>query len=138
MSALTIGLIAYAVDPSKVFVRVPNERGRWMLVDRSVVEVACPHCDAIAGEPCRQVRTSWRQLGKTHDPIRYHSGVHVARKRAWQEATGLRFPARRAKPHKLHIRAAELGELQRPPPDLVEPVQPADIDVEVTPKETSR
>lgn len=133
MSHLTIGLVAYALDPSKVFVRVPNERGRWMLVDRSVVEVGCPHCDAITGEPCRSVRTSWRQLGKPHDPIRYASGVHVARRNEWSRVTGLRFPAKRAGPHKLHIRAAELGELQRPPPELPEPVEPVDIDFEAAP-----
>lgn len=130
MSALTIGLVAYALDPSKVFVRVPNERGRWMLVDRSVVEVACPYCEAIVGEPCHAVRTSWRSLGKPHDPIRYHTGIHVDRRRAWQESTGLRYPARRAKPHKLHIRAAELGELQRPPPGIdkeLVPITPNEI-----------
>lgn len=136
MSHLTIGLIAYNIDTSKAFVRVPNERGRWILTDRSVVEVGCPHCAAITGEPCRAVRSGWRSDGKLHDPIRYHAGIHVARKQAWAEATGLRFPARRADPHKLHIRADELGALQRPPPDLPEPEAPVDIDVPVTRKET--
>lgn len=134
VSHLTIGLVAYAVDPAMVMVRVPNERGRWMLVDRSVVEVGCPHCGAITGEPCRAVRSGWRSDGKLHDPIRYHVGVHVARKQAWSDATGLRFPARRAGPHKLRIRADELAALQGPPPDLPEPEPGLDIDVPVTPK----
>lgn len=134
MKSLNIGIVSYAIDPSIVFVRVPNERGRWMMVDRCVVEVDCPHCAAIAGEPCRQVKSSWRQMVKLHDPIRYGVGVHVARKQEWQKETGHRFPAQRANPHKLRITAAELAELQAPPVEPPEPDEPVDIDVPVTPK----
>lgn len=131
MKSLNIGVIAYGVDPSMVFVRVPNERGRWMLVDRSVVEVDCPHCKAVAGEPCRRAWPEWRRI-ETPPPapeaIRYHVAVHVKRKQAWAEQTGHRFPGRRAAPHKLRITAAELAELQQPAPDveLVE-IEPAAI-----------
>ena len=116
MKSLNIGVIAYGVDPSMVFVRVPNERGRWMLVDRSVVEVDCPHCKAVAGEPCRRAWPEWRKAPE-ETPAgghKYHTAVHCKRKLAWQEATGHRFPARRAGPHKLRIRADELAELQTP------------------------
>lgn len=37
---MQIGLIAYGIDgpnPSLVFVRVPTERGRWVLTDRKSV-----------------------------------------------------------------------------------------------------
>jgi hypothetical protein len=39
--------------PALVFVRVPNERGRYMLTDRCVVEAPCPSCQSIKGEPCK-------------------------------------------------------------------------------------
>jgi len=42
LRAMHIGLVAYGIDgphPSLVFVRVPTERGRWVLTDRCVVEV---------------------------------------------------------------------------------------------------
>lgn len=50
MSGLTIGLTAYTVNPTMVFVRVPTERGRYVLTDRCVVEVDCPVCGAVTGE----------------------------------------------------------------------------------------
>ena len=124
--------MAYGLDTSKAFVRVPNERGRWMLTDRSVAEVDCPHCKAITGEPCRQVQTPWRRMDQPHDPIRYCASVHVARKQAWSKATGHRFPARHAAPHKPRITAAELAELDRPLEDLPPDPEPMDIDVPVT------
>ncbi|HEY3434283.1 MAG TPA: hypothetical protein VGK41_01385 [Solirubrobacterales bacterium] len=127
MKSLNIGVVAYGVDPSMVFVRVPNERGRWMLVDRCVVEVDCPYCKAVAGEPCRKVARYGRGL-ELHDPIRYGVSVHVTRREAWQKATGHRFPAKRAAPHKLRIRAEELGDIQAAAED-----QP-DIDIKVTPR----
>jgi len=36
-----------------VFVAIPDERGRYLRTDRSVVLVACPLCHAIKGEPCK-------------------------------------------------------------------------------------
>lgn len=62
-----ISLVAYEAWPDgKVFVRVPGERGRYMLTDRCVVEVPCPHCNSIKGEPCKsdslyKVGTHWRR-----------------------------------------------------------------------------
>lgn len=135
MKSLNIGLVAYGLDTSKAFVRVPNERGRWMLTDRCVAEVDCPHCKAVAGEPCRQIQTSWRRMDQPHDPIRYCASVHIARKRAWSQATGHRFPARHAAPHKPRVPAAELAELERPLEDLPPDPEPLDIDVPVTRRE---
>jgi hypothetical protein len=133
MKSLNIGIVAYGVDPSMVFVRVPNERGRWMLTHRSVVEVDCPFCNAISGEPCRQMRSRWKSSDTPHDPIRYHVGTHVARKGAWREVTGLRSPEKRAGPYKLRLTAADLAELQSTPPTgLVREIEPVDIDFEVT------
>ena len=61
MKSLNIGVIAYGVDPSMVFVRVPNERGRWMLVDRSVVEVDCPHKLRIRADELAELQTPIRE-----------------------------------------------------------------------------
>ena len=48
-----IALVAYEAWPKgRVFVRVPNEAGRYMLTDKCVVEIGCPVCKATKGEPC--------------------------------------------------------------------------------------
>ena len=54
-------------DPVFVFVAVPDERGRYLRTDRSVVLVACDHCKAVKGEPCK---------GRNG----YGGGTHVARR----------------------------------------------------------
>jgi hypothetical protein len=36
-----------------VFVAVPDERGRYLRTDKSVVQVACPNCRSVVGEPCK-------------------------------------------------------------------------------------
>ena len=134
-SSLNIGLLAYYVDRSKVFVRVPNERGRWLLTDRCVVEVDCPYCEAISGEPCRGVTRDSNGKKVPHLPIRYHVGTHYHRRDAWGAKAG-RFSRHHAPPHKLHLTAADLADLQREPVDeLLQ--DPVDIDVIVTPKEPS-
>jgi hypothetical protein len=74
-----IALMAYeSTLPALVFVRVPGERGRYMLTDRCVVEVACPRCNSIKGEPCKTRnlytvgthcdRRSIKRRRGTHDP----------------------------------------------------------------------
>jgi hypothetical protein len=66
-----ISLIAMeSRDPNRVFVRVPNERGRWMLVHRCVVLVECEVCGAAIGEPCKD---------KIVQPIKYSVGHHYVR-----------------------------------------------------------
>jgi hypothetical protein len=69
-----IGLVAYcALPPLSVFVRVPNEPGRWMITHRCVVEVDCTYCKAIVGEPCHNMK-----LVK-----RYRNGTHTYRRAAF-------------------------------------------------------
>ena len=77
---MQIGLVAYGIDgpnPSLVFVRVPTERGRWLLTDRCVVEVACDMCGATVGEPCRRGFRNSRTL-------KHGAGTHAWRRDAWQ------------------------------------------------------
>ena len=71
-----ISLVAYETrDPRKVFVKVPNQRGRWMLTDRCVVEVACKFCGSAIGEPCRS-----KCHGGRHD---YTVDTHYHRRQAY-------------------------------------------------------
>ena len=73
MATSFISLVAFeARNPSKAFVRVPNESGRWVYTDRCVVEVHCPTCGAVIGEPCNNGR------GK------YTAGTHYTRRNLWK------------------------------------------------------
>jgi len=38
-------------------VAVPSEPGRWFVVSRAVVIVACPKCGSVRGEPCRVAKS---------------------------------------------------------------------------------
>jgi hypothetical protein len=68
-----ISLIAYEARPQgRVFVKVPNEPGRFILADRCVVEVDCCVCGAAAGEPCKS-------------DYRYLTDTHWRRRRDWKE-----------------------------------------------------
>lgn len=58
----TISLVAWADRDNKfVFVKVPNEWGRYVRTDPCVVRVPCPACGSVVGEPCRnkQNGTYW-------------------------------------------------------------------------------
>lgn len=69
-----ITLVAYELIPnSKVFVKVPDERGRWMLTDVCVVKVPCEKCGSCVGEPCKS-------NGGTEDG--YSTGTHYVRRQA--------------------------------------------------------
>jgi hypothetical protein len=71
MAITRISLIAMETrDASRVFVRVPNEPGRWLLTDKCVALVPCEVCGAIAGEPC------------INRHKRYTIGTHFARRYA--------------------------------------------------------
>ena len=92
MNGLTIGLVAYQVNPSMVFVRVPTERGRYLLTDRCVVEVPCEVCGAIVGEPCR--RGQWWK-GRRNEwmegfpgPPKHGVGTHARRRDAGRAYRG--------------------------------------------------
>lgn len=95
---MPISLLAYSATPDKVFVRVPNERGRWVLTDRCVIEVECSSCKAEKGEPC------FRSYGPFDPKHRlYWSGTHYGRRTDWQT---------------LKRRQPELGDVRRSKPRL--------------------
>jgi len=63
--APSIRLVAFEDRQAQfVFVAVPNERGRYLRTDRSVVLVGCTLCKAIKGEPCRN--RDWHYNAGTH------------------------------------------------------------------------
>ncbi|MES2488509.1 MAG: hypothetical protein V4607_01870 [Pseudomonadota bacterium] len=96
--SLHIGLTAYEAMPGLVFVRVPNEKGRWILTDRCVAEVDCPHCKAVVGEPCKRDFSYG---------IRYHSGTHCYRRDAARQLRGFGYSKKSEKP-KLRIRVEDM------------------------------
>jgi hypothetical protein len=59
-------------------VAVPDERGRYLRTDRSVVITPCPMCRAIKGEPCK--------ASFTHDG--YSSTTHAVRRTAARRFSG--------------------------------------------------
>lgn len=68
MMTPVIRLVAYeSRDSAKIFAAVPDQRGRYVLTDRSVAMVACPSCKAMVGEPCKS------RLG-------YAGGTHYTRR----------------------------------------------------------
>lgn len=70
-----VSLIAWKERVGKfIFCRVPNERGRYLRTDVSVAFVACPHCNATIGEPCRRHR---------NEPFGYHGATHTKRRQEW-------------------------------------------------------
>jgi hypothetical protein len=86
-----IGLVAYcALPPNIVFVRVPNEIGRWLLTDRCVVDVDCPVCKAQAGEPCHNMRVIRR----------YGTGTHADRRVKFRR---MGMKRTEVPPHKPHL-----------------------------------
>lgn len=111
-----INLIAYTCTPEKVFVKVPNERGRWMLTDRCVVEVACTHCGAARGEPCfrhfgigqRGIPSEWMEQR------RYGVGTHHVRRTDYQRQAGHGHARRHPEGAKPRVRAADILESREP------------------------
>lgn len=105
--SLNIGLVAYGVTPGLVMVRVPTERGRWVLTERCVVEVDCRCCGAVAGEPCRR---NWHeQKRRPSTPIKHGSGTHAVRRDDGKRKYG---HAGRLPQHKLRIGADDLAAIQ--------------------------
>lgn len=109
MPTPSISLVAYHCTPEKVFVRVPNERGRFVLTDRCVVEVECTHCGAAIGEPCfresggRGCPASWRGTR------RYLAGTHWTRRTSYQRRDGQGHATRYADGAKPRVRAEDLA-----------------------------
>lgn len=100
--SLNIGIQAYECLPGLVFVRVPNERGRWILTDRCVAEVDCEHCGAVAGEPCRRRN----YFGAIASGYTYSVGTHCKRQAAGKQYRKI-GPDGKAKP-KLHVRTTDI------------------------------
>lgn len=68
-----ISLVAYADrNPKFIFVEVPNERGRYLRTDTSVIMVECELCKAAVGEPCHNGQKDRK----------YHVSTHYARRQA--------------------------------------------------------
>lgn len=65
-----------------IFVAIPNERNRWLRTDKSVAVVACPHCDAIPGEPCK------RNVAFSDTPTVYAGSTHHLRRSAARRIFG--------------------------------------------------
>lgn len=84
MTTPQISLIGYHCTPDKVFIRVPNERGRFVLTDRCVAYVGCKHCGAAPGEPCfRESRVPYCDGKKPWPKHRkYYAGTHWVRRAA--------------------------------------------------------
>ena len=79
----SISLVAFEDrDPDKVFVKVPNERGRWMRTDLCVIAVECPQCNAHKGEPCKHNGKYW-------------VGTHYVRRRAAHHVSYHKTPEER-------------------------------------------
>lgn len=100
MKELRIGLVAYGVTPELVMVKVPNERGRWMLTHWCVVMIACRLCGAVVGEPCHN--------GKGGALLRYSVGTHAWRRTDAAEKFGW-AGHRRQQPHKLRLNEEDIS-----------------------------
>lgn len=65
MTTPKISLVAFKERQGDfIFVAVPNERGRYVRTDASVVQAECSNCGAAIGEPCKNRHGNY--LGGTH------------------------------------------------------------------------
>lgn len=134
MADLKIGLTAHLVVGNLAFVKVPSERGRYMLTDLCVVTVPCPVCEAIVGEPCRGFYglKYWEQLMPGEKPLAHGVTVHYRRKQDAEKKHGRGYAKRIAAHYRLHVAAgdieAALHDAPEPPPEP----NPIDIDVPVS------
>ena len=74
-----------ALPGGKVFVAIPNERGRYLLAHLCVARVPCPVCKAVVGEPCKNILAGKARYGvESHWRRRdaYKRGEFVAKKKA--------------------------------------------------------
>lgn len=89
--APSISLVAYEDRTGNfVFVKIPNERGRYLKTHRCVIYVHCPDtkCASIPGEPCKSTAVQSRSADG------YHTSVHVSRARLFEARYG-----RKRRPH---------------------------------------
>lgn len=137
-ASLNIGLVAYHAVGNLAFVRVPSERGRYMLTDLCVIAVACPNCGAVIGEPCRSGH--WND-GKPYprwanQPARAGHGtsVHVGRKAAADAKFGRGWKRTLLAHYRLHLSAGDIEAAMTDAPAPACPEEPVDIDFPVTRK----
>lgn len=105
-----ISLVAYeeregGVPTGWIFVKVPNERGRYMRTLRCVVEVSCPECAAVPGEPCR---------GSVQTSDGYMVNPHYRRSKTWTafrkaSSRGVRISLDEVKPAPLTVPRSRVG-----------------------------
>ena len=72
--------------PNFIFVKVPNERGRYMRCDACVALVPCPYCEAVVGEPCCNINSRFHQ-----GIPRYNSSTHYHRRNAARAQFGKNY-----------------------------------------------
>lgn len=137
-ASLSIGLQAYYIAGGLVFVKVPSERGRYMLTDMSVIAVECPHCGAMIGEPCR--RGMWRNkrlwvstihLHQNQKPQSHSIGVHVDRKTEARRVHGFGWQKKFAA-YKVRLDGNDVSEATTDAPDLQVADEGVEVDVPVT------
>lgn len=126
---LNIGLVAYHAVGNLAFVKVPNERGRYMLTDLCVIAVPCPNCGAMVGEPCL-AWSKWQER-----PRRYGCGVHIGRKSAADAKYGRGWKRTVLAQYRLRVAAGDIAAAMADAPPLVALEEGPDVDFPVTPKE---
>ena len=133
MATLNIGLVSYHVVGPLVFVRVPSEKGRYMLTHMCVTVVPCPACDAVKGEPCRAgvVGNYWRRVQASQGTVRHLIGTHFARRNKADEIYGKNWTKRAMDHYKLHVEAGDIAAAMADPVDELETLQPVEVDVPV-------
>lgn len=133
-ASLNIGLTAHLVVGNLCFVKVPSERGRYVLTDLCVTVVPCPVCEALVGEPCRKYYglRYWDRIMPNEKPMAHGVGVHVDRKRAAERKFGRRYAAQVAGHYRVHLAAGDVAAAMHPLPDPEPLPDGVDIDVPVT------
>jgi len=140
-ATLNIGLTAYHAVGNLAFVKVPSERGRYLLTDMCVIAVPCPVCGAVVGEPCR--RGQWadgkRYAGyfRPHDgrPMTHGVGTHARRRSDAQSKYGRNYASRLVRHYRLHLAAGDIEAALQCEPEPEPMPSGIDIDVYVTRKE---
>jgi hypothetical protein len=132
-ASLNIGLTAYHVVGNLAFVKVPSERGRYMLTDLCVTVVPCPTCNAVVGEPCRRYYglRYWDRHFPEEKPLAHGVAVHVPRKLAAAKKYGRGYARRLATQFKVRLAAEDVVAAMADAPDPNDPPAADDIDVPV-------
>ena len=133
-ATLNIGLTAHLVVGNLCFVKVPSERGRYILTDLCVTVVPCPVCEALVGEPCRKYYglRYWDRIMPNEKPRAHGCGVHTDRKHAAERKFGRRYAAKIVGHYRVHLAAGDGAAALQPLPATDPLPEGEDIDVVVT------